>query len=156
MVIGGVLLMILGALLYLAGSSALPVGGSSAWSMVAAGGGLFWIGLGVALAGAVVSAIERAAERQVRALASLDSNLRTGIDSLWKELEAIRSHGVALPDPPAIEEAVVAPVTRPPPAIVQAPGAVPVMGYCPGCRKLRATNVTKCIYCADTSPPLVG
>jgi len=155
MLAGGIALMIVGVIGYWLGSSlAYVTGGGLGLGMI--GAALFGIGVLVAIAGAITKAVDRSAETTASALRTLDSNLKAGIESLWKQLDSIRqqSGGAAAP----VRHLMAAePMPDPPPS---APGrfttAIPTMGYCPGCRKLRATNVTKCVYCGDAAPPLAG
>lgn len=74
---------------------------------------------------------------------------REGIESLWKQMDAVRQQSArqqASPPPAPGDVAEPAPVT---PSI---PGVAAGMGYCANCGKLRHSSVAVCVYCKDTQP----
>ena len=79
-----------------------------------------------------------------------DSNFKSGIDSLFKQLEAIR---VNTAQPVAATPATPLSTGRAVWATDgdSVPPATPSgMGYCPRCRQLRGMDVLKCVYCGET------
>lgn len=156
MVVGGILLMALGALLLFIGLSTAGLASVGSLLMLSAGAAFFWIGLGITLAGTIVNAIERAADRTASAIAALEATTRTGVESLWKQLDAVRQlQGGAPPmERPLTVGAVAMP--EPPPLPRISGGAAGLMGYCPGCRKLRGLSTIKCVYCGNTERAVEG
>lgn len=105
--------------------------------------GVALISLGVlfAMAGAIVNAIERQGAAAVAEMRASREDVKKGIESLWAQLDRVRANTV-----PPVSEAAVS-------AAPSASGvAASTMGYCPGCGKLRGTNVLKCYYCGDMAP----
>jgi hypothetical protein len=143
----GIVLMILGAVV-----AFLGVGGSVA-SLLAGGlflglgGWLFTMGFVLAIAGAVVNAIERQTAAVVKELGAARDEYKKGVESLFAQLDRIRSNTVPIAAPA---------VSPPPPPLLASAPIAPDMGFCPGCSKLRHASNTRCVYCGDMAPPLMA
>lgn len=134
----------------------LILGGIGVWfflgMLLGSSVGNAMIGLGVLLAalGAIVQAIKDLAKTVSTEAAKDRDTYKTGVDSLWKQLDAVRS-AVAQP-----AQTVAAPVGIGVPSIRAAleapPSAAGGIGLCPSCGKLRGMNVPKCVYCGSDAP----
>ena len=97
----------------------------------------------------LIAAPDRAAEARRKAEHEPEAEaFLQAINSVWKELEAIR---VRLGSPPP----VVKPPQQPPlrkPAAATVPQVGAGMGYCPECLKLRLVASPVCVHCGSDQP----
>lgn len=86
-------------------------------------------------------------DESLKNLVGLRDDYKKGVDSLWQQLDRIRATAIApAPVYPAAPQLPASDATS------VASAKVPEIGYCPGCRRVRGTNVAKCLYCGDTAP----
>lgn len=140
------MMYVLGWLLMLGGGVVFFGGGLG---LLGGGVGTALISLGVMLAavGAVVQAIKELGETVKSEAAKDREAYKTGTESLWKQLDAVRTSMVQASSPPVPVFASAAADDGP-------VSAVTGMGYCQGCGRLRGLGTTRCVYCGDTQPAL--
>lgn len=87
-------------------------------------------------------------DRVVSLLESANQNFKSGTDSMWKQLDAIRVTASAATVVEPASSHQEQPQRPPAPAEAEPSG----MGYCMNCAKLRGYDVPKCVYCGSTGP----
>ncbi len=99
MLAGGVLLMVIGFIVGFLSMGGGLTGVAFGWPI---GAGLFSMGFFLAIAGAIVNAIERATSTTNAEIRATREAIQKGVDSLWQQLDLVRVNTTPVPPAPAL------------------------------------------------------